>query len=196
MKYDERRDHRAQTGVGDVVLHRERDNRRDAGGGEERHERLDRPAPAAESPEGADERAQHRRARNVARSRVEDQRDSDGEDRVPDNARHVTEPVVHPPDRVEPLYADGRCDLAPLRLVRERVDCGDLIEAGRPGEPRRGLDRRRLPLAEREQDECREGAEPGVAQPVRPRDHPEPRLHGVHRLADRAQRRAKRRKEQ
>ena len=72
----------------------------------------------------------------------------------------------------------------------------DLIEAGRPGEPRRGLDRRRLPLAEREQDECREGAEPGVAQPVRPRDHAQPRLDGVDGLADRAQRRAERRKEQ
>jgi hypothetical protein len=104
----------------------------------ERHEHLDRPAPAAESPEGADERAQHRRARNVARSRMEDQRESDGEDRIPDNARHVTEPVVHPSDRVEPLDADGRCDLAPLRVARELVDCGDLIEAGRPGEPRGG----------------------------------------------------------
>ncbi len=193
---DERRDDRAQTRVGDVVPHRERDDRRDAGGGEERHQGLDRPAPVAETPEGADERAQHCRARDVARGRMEDQRDSDGEDCVPDDARHVTEPVVHPSDRVEPLDADGRCDLPPLRVARERVDCRDLIEAGRPGEPRRGLDRRRLPLAEREQDECREGAEPGVAQLVRPRDHPEPRLHGVHRLADRAQRRAERRKEQ
>ena len=188
MKTTRDGDHRAQTGVGDVVLHRERDDRRNAGRGEKRHERLDRPAPAAESPEGADERAQHCRARDVASGRMEDQRDPDGEYGVPEHARHVTEPVVHPSDRIEPLDADGRRDLAALRLARELVDGGDLIEARRPGEPRRGLDRRRLPLAEREKDECREGAEPGVAQLVRPRDHPEPRFHGVDRLADRAQR--------
>ena len=131
MKTTRDGDHRAQTGVGDVVLHRERDDRRDAGGGEERHQRLDRPAPAAEPPEDADERAQHCRARDVARGRMEDQRDPDREHRVPEHARHVTEPVAHPPDRVEPLDAGGRCDLAPLRLARELVDGRDLIEAGR-----------------------------------------------------------------
>ena len=72
-------------------------------GGEERHERLDRRAPAAETAEDADESAQHGRARDVAGGRVEDQREPDGEDRVAEYARRVTEPVVHASDRVEPL---------------------------------------------------------------------------------------------
>ena len=46
------------------------------------------------------------------------------------NTGHVTEPVVHPPDRVESVDAGGRRYLAPLRMARELVDGRDLVEAG------------------------------------------------------------------
>jgi hypothetical protein len=116
---DERSDHGAQARVGDVVLHRERDDRRDARRCDERHERLDRPPVATEPPQDADEGAQHRSAGDVTRRRVENQREPDGQHGIAHDARDLAEPVVHRANLVEPLDPRRRGDDAPFGLGGE-----------------------------------------------------------------------------
>jgi hypothetical protein len=162
-----------------------------AASGEEGHQHLERAPSSREQPQDADDGSEQCGGRDVTRRRPQDQRDPDRQGRVAEHARQRPVAATRRPDLLE-LDDSGRgSDRAPLRLLGEAMDCGDLVEPRRRRQPLGRLDRRSLAAAEREEERGREDAEPCGLEPVRACDQGKALLDRVDGLTDRAERRAK-----
>ena len=189
-EHDQGGDHRAQTGLGHVVLDHERRESSHAEGGEEGHEHLERAPSAPEPLKHADESTQQRRRNHVPHRWMKDERDPDRQRHVPEHAGYGSEAVVEPSNLLELRDARRCSDLPLFSTPGEEMDGRDLIEPRCPRKPRRRLDRRRPPLPQCQEERGRQSAETSIAQSVRASDLGEPQLHGVDSFANRAQRRA------
>src|SRR4051812_42689275 len=177
----------SQPRVGEIMLHGERRQSGDAESGDDRQEDLQRRLLSRHEPERADDQTEHRRGEDVTERRVQDQGDTDRQDRIADDAEPRPVTRLELANLVEPRQAGRRFHARVLGLVGQPVEHRDLIEP-HCGHGRRQLERRRLAAAERDQERGRERRDTSALHTVRRRDTREAFLDHVHRLADRIER--------
>ena len=186
---DKRRDHRPEAGISDLVLHRQRAQRSDSEGGDERHQHFERAPAVREQPQHTDDCAEDGGSGDVAWSRTKDQRDPDRQRRVPEYGRQRPEAASRGADLLELRDAVRGLERPALRFFGEAMDCSDLVEARRRRQPLRRFDRRRSAAGDRQEERGWEDAEARLLKPVGASNQAEALLDRIHRLTDGAERR-------